>query len=183
MASDSEKSAKSSGVKGFIVASFGVSILGLLFGFFIATSLLQVDEAKTEAKVETVSEDTPADAGHGTDKKAADDGEGGTAEEEEPKGPFTVVRLQPVVTNLSGSEDIWVRFEGSMLFDSKSEENPDLLATKLAQHVLAYLRTLKLTDLQGNGAVNAIVEDLNEIATTVTAGQAQGILVSGLVFE
>ena len=70
-----------------------------------------------------------------------------------------------------------------MLFDSKSEENSALLAERLSQHVLSYLRTLKLEDLHGNGAVNAISEDLNEITSTLSGGHAHGVLITSLVFE
>ena len=70
-----------------------------------------------------------------------------------------------------------------MLFGKEKVEKRDLVVAKISQHILAYLKTLKLSDLQGNGAVNAIAQDLNEIATTVSEGQAQGVLISGLVFE
>ena len=100
-----------------------------------------------------------------------------------PPGPFEVVPLPPIVTNLAEPSKVWVRLEGSLLFDTKSEAKPDVLAVKLSQHIMAYLNTLKLADVQGTGAMHAISQDLNEIVTTLSDGQVQGILLSGLVFE
>jgi hypothetical protein len=45
------------------------------------------------------------------------------------------------------------------------------------------LNTLKLSDMQGAGAVHGVSQDLDEIVTTLSDGQVQGLLLSGLVFE
>jgi Flagellar basal body-associated protein FliL len=179
MATQTDNSPQSGGLKKFIFASVGVSALGLMFGFFVAAAMLPTDVAAPQEKAEVAVEKSTEDGAHETTERSDAD----AAPDEAPHGPVSVLKLEPIVTNLSDTADVWVRLEASMLFDGEAVENKEVLAAKLSQHVLAYLRTLKLTDLQGNGAVNAIVQDLNEITSTVSDGQAQGILISGLVFE
>jgi flagellar protein FliL len=179
MATQKETSPQSGGLKKFVFASIGVSLIGLLLGFFIAAILIPVNLVASDSKVDT-SVVKPAEVGApetGEKSGAADKVEGTSPEN------YDVVRIEPIITNLSDSTEVWVRLEGSMLFGKEKVEKRDLLAAKISQHVLAYLKTLKLSDLQGNGAVNAISQDLNEIATTVSEGQSQGLLISGLVFE
>ncbi len=178
MATKEKENPKKGGIKQVLIASVGVSMLGFLGGFFIAATLLVSDEVPIATKVETVVELPPEAEGHSPDKVA-------DAKEIDVKSlaEFSVVPMQPVVTNLADSSKVWVRLESSVLINTKSEPKPDLLAVKLSQHVLAYLRTLKLSNMQGAGAIQAITQDLNEIVTTVSEGQAQGLLISGLVFE
>ena len=182
MAIQNDTAAQSGGAKKFILASVGVSLLGLLAGYSIAAVLLHPGKQLAAGNSDAVSESPVLENAHGpVDEKAADASENEI--EAVARGPFRAVPLQPIVTNLSDSKEVWVRLEASMLFDSKSEADSELLAHKLSQHVLAYLRTLKLTDVQGVDAMNAITQDLNEIASTVSDGQAQGVLISSLVFE
>ena len=182
MATQSEKNLPSGGLKSLIFASVGVILLGLLLGFFGSPIVLQANLPKPEAQDGT-SPEKPAEAdAHGVAKETPEAADAGETKEVS-HGPPSIVRMQPIVTNLSDTTDVWVRLEGSLLFDSKIEENPDIMAARLSQYVLAYLRSLKLSDLQGQGAVNAIVQDLNEITSSMSEGKVHGILISGLVFE
>jgi flagellar protein FliL len=179
MATQKETSPQSGGLQKFVFASIGVSLIGLLFGFFIAAILIPVNLVASDSKVDT-SVVKPAEVGAPETEETS-----GAADKVEGTSPenYDVVRIEPIITNLSDSTEVWVRLEGSMLFGKEMVEERDLLVAKISQHVLAYLKTLKLSDLQGNGAVNAISQDLDEIATTVSEGQSQGVLISGLVFE
>lgn len=165
-----------------VFASVGVSLLGLLLGFSLAAIFLSVDVGTTESKHETK-------AGSSTGKSEHALGAGSVAEEplvspeEKPIGEYGVVPLQPIVTNLADSTDVWVRLEASVLIDKKSEKSAELLSARLSQNILAYMRTLKTSDIQGAGALQAISQDLNEVVTTVSGGEARGVLISGLVFE
>jgi Flagellar basal body-associated protein FliL len=181
MATQQDTKPRQDGLKKFILASVGVSLMGLILGFFIAIALFPADTPAPVEKVGSLVEKPVDEGGHRTSQEEAV--AIGSVADEVPHGPVSIVKLEPIVTNLSDTADVWVRLEASMLFDGEAVENKDVLAAKLSQHVLAYLRTLKLTDLQGSGAVNAIVQDLNEITTTISDGQAQGVLISGLVFE
>jgi flagellar protein FliL len=174
MATQKTEPAPKGGIMHLLMASVGVSILGLAAGFFGGAALLAKDAPLENAQKQTVS---PAVAGEGSQVANAADGE------KQSPAEYNIVPLQPIITNLADSASVWVRLEGSVLIDKKSDVKQDVLALKLSQHVLAYLRTLKLTDVQGVGALPAISQDLDEIVQTLSDGQAHGVLISGLVFE
>lgn len=169
------------GLKKFILASVGVSLMGLVLGFLIGIALVSIETPPPNEKVGSLVE-KPSDEG-GLETSEHGPAAVGSVVDEATHKPVSIVKLEPIVTNLSDTADVWVRLEASMLFHGETAENKEVLAAKLSQHVLAYLRTLKLKDLQGNGAVNAIVQDMNEITKTISEGEAQGVLISGLVFE
>ncbi len=171
MATQKTEAAPKGGLKHLLVASVGVSVLGLAAGFFGGAALLTKDTSPEQAQMQTAA---PGEGAH--DAKSVD------AEKAVPV-EYNIVPLQPIITNLADSSSVWVRLEGSVLINKKSDVKQDILALKLSQHVLAYLRTLKLTDVQGVGALPAISQDLDEIVQTLSDGQAQGVLISGLVFE
>jgi Flagellar basal body-associated protein FliL len=182
MATHDKRQPKSGGLMHIVFASVGVSLLGLLIGFSIAAILLSLDVGTTDPKHGTKAESPTGKKEHSLAAGSGVD-EPSVSSEEKPIGEYGVVPLQPIVTNLADSTDIWVRLEASALINKKSEESAELLAARLSQNILAYMRTLKISDIQGAGALQAISQDLNEVVTTVSGGQAQGVLISGLVFE
>jgi flagellar protein FliL len=174
MAKSDTAPAQSGGVKHLLLASIGVSVLGLGAGFLMAAALLTADQIAVPQNHD--SKTVKAESESGREEASA-------SEVEKPPADFEIVPIKPIVTNLLEPSSVWVRLEGNLLMHKEGELKPDILAVKLSQHILAYLRTLKITDVQGVGALHAISQDLNEIVTTVSKGQAQGVLISGLVFE
>ena len=57
--------------------------------------------------------------------------------------------LAPVVTNLAAPSDVWVRVEGSLVFEGKSLPHGEELAGQIAGDMLAFLRTQTLQQIQG----------------------------------
>jgi hypothetical protein len=49
--------------------------------------------------------------------------------------------------------------------------------------MVAYVKTLKLTDIQGPVGFLALNSDLNEIVRNATDGQARSVLLSGFIVE
>ena len=182
MATQEKPQPKTGGLKHILLASVGVSLLGTLFGFLIAAVLLSVDVASTALKHQTKAGNPAAKDEHSPSAATAAEGPS-VLPEEKPIGAYGVVPMQPIVTNLADSTDVWVRLEASVLIDKESQESAELLSARLSQNILAYMRTLKMSDIQGSGAMQAISQDLNEVVATVSSGQARGILISGLVFE
>ncbi len=164
----------SGGPKQLLFSIVGVSIIGLLFGFFAAAVLLKTNDSVAKTK-----DKNPATVNAAllmNNSEALPDDAKTSLE-------YDIVALQPVITNLAESTSVWIRLEGNLLMVKDGDAKPDELALKLAQSILAYLRTLKLTDLQGAGSLHAISQDLNEIVATASKGQVGGLLISGLVFE
>jgi flagellar protein FliL len=97
--------------------------------------------------------------------------------------PSSVYDLPPIVTNLSQPRDTWIRLEGSIVFDPKTLPHPEAAAAKLADDILAYLRTLTLKELEGPIGLESLRQDLTERAVTRTAGKAREFVVRTLVVQ
>jgi hypothetical protein len=182
MATQKDGTGKSGGLKAFVLAAVGTCLLGLPVGFFLSDVIAPFKlEQSYLKKIKTAERaEEGQKAGNAETSEAT---ESADATENVPQGPFEVVQLPPIITNIEDPAKVWVRLEGNLLFDPKGKVSSAVLTAKLAQHVLAYLKTLRLTDLQGAGAIHALSQDLDEIVKTLSDGQVQGVLISGLVLE
>jgi flagellar FliL protein len=97
--------------------------------------------------------------------------------------PSTVVDLPPIVTNLGAPQDIWVRLEGSIIFDPKTLPHPEAVAGEISDDILAYLRTVSLHQLEGPIGLENIRQDLNERAATRSGGQVRALVIKTLVVQ
>ncbi|WP_246728272.1 flagellar basal body-associated FliL family protein [Microvirga terricola] len=98
-------------------------------------------------------------------------------------GDMAIKGLAPVVTNLSGSAETWIRLESSIVFTNGSMQNPDVMAAEIRQDVLAYLRTLTLPQIEGASGLHHLREDLNERAQMRSKGLVRELIVETLVVQ
>ena len=91
-----------------------------------------------------------------------------------------VVYLEPITTNLAGPTGTWVRLELAVVFDGKSDV---LVAQTIQQDVLAYLRTVKIHQVEGPSGFQHLRSDLEERAKLRSGGKVTGILFRTLLFE
>jgi hypothetical protein len=180
MATQKDGTEETGGLKKLILAIVGTCFLGIPCGFFLAA---YVSPSAPEEPASTLTAaDENSDVGQNTKEAGAAAEDADTAENKF-KGPFEIVQMPPIITNIAEPPKVWVRLEGNLLFDKKSEADKPVLTAKLSQHILAYLNTLKLTDIQGAGAIYAVSQDLDEIVRSLSDGEVQGVLLSGLVLE
>jgi flagellar FliL protein len=99
------------------------------------------------------------------------------------RAPSSIYDLPPIVTNLGQPQDTWIRLEGSIVFDPKALPHPEATAAKLAEDILAYLRTLTLKELEGPIGLESLRQDLTERAATRTAGKASEFVIRTLVVQ
>ena len=97
--------------------------------------------------------------------------------------PSTVYDLAPIVTNLAAPQDIWVRLEGSIIFDPNSLPHPEAVAGQVGEDILAYLRTTSLKQIEGPVGLQAIRDDLNERAQTRSSGKVREFVIRTLVVQ
>lgn len=93
-----------------------------------------------------------------------------------------VKALPAIVANLSSPKNAWVRMEASIIIKGK-EEGVDVLAAKIAQDTLAYLKTLSLSDIEGASGLAYLRGDLNERATIRSEGRVLEFVIGSLVVE
>ncbi len=94
-----------------------------------------------------------------------------------------VRELPAVVTNLAQPEEARVRMQVAMVFPKKDVENANLLAAKINDDIVAFLKTLTVAELQGPSGLQALREDLNERAAVRSDGKVREIIIEALVVQ
>ncbi len=194
MVKDSETPAKS----GFISVALGLAIVAAIgFGSGVgsrvmfdepisATAEPTKNRAQTEKKVDT-SKSANAGAAVGEHNSDGVKHELETSDAFEPAegvlSELTVTPIEPVLTNLSEPKNVWIRLEGSILSKKDSIVPSKVLAAQAGQQVMAYLRTIKLPQIEGSSGLQHINEDLNEVMRTFSKGEVRQFLISGFIVE
>lgn len=113
---------------------------------------------------------------HGKDKPKKDDG-----------GPTHVGELTPnilvidtITTNLAAPTDMWARLEVALVFDGAPDA---MMAEAIHQDFLAYLRTVKIHQIEGASGFQHLKSDLVERARIRSGGRVGQVLVRTLLFE
>jgi flagellar FliL protein len=91
--------------------------------------------------------------------------------------------LPPIVTNLSVPQDTWIRLEASLLFDEKTTPHPEALGAQISDDILAFLRTLTLSQIQGIAGLQNLRQDLNERVAIRSNGAVKEIVIRTLVLQ
>jgi flagellar protein FliL len=97
--------------------------------------------------------------------------------------PSTIFDLPPIVANLGSPQEVWVRLEGSIIFDPKTLPHPEAIAGQIGDDILAYLRTVSLRQLEGPIGLEDIRQDLNERAAIRSGGKTRALIIRTLVVQ
>lgn len=100
---------------------------------------------------------------------------------ETPVVPANIVDLAPITTNLAVPETVWVRLELSLVFDQPLQD--PTLADAIQQDILAYIRTVKLMQVQGASGYQHLKSDILERAGIRSNGLVKDILIRTMLFE
>lgn len=101
--------------------------------------------------------------------------------ESSPPTVANIVNLAPITTNLAVPETIWIRLELSLVFDQPPQD--PLLADAIQQDILAYVRTVKLMQVQGASGYQHLKSDLIERAGIRSKGLVKDVLIRTMLFE
>lgn len=103
------------------------------------------------------------------------------------KQPFTdginLKSLSPIVTNLAGPKGTWVRLEAAIVVVSDGGKEDSVLAGKITEDIVAYLRTVPMEQIEGANGFQNLREDLNERARVRSGGRVREIVIQSLVVE
>ena len=91
-----------------------------------------------------------------------------------------MVPLAPITTNLAAPDNIWVRLELSLVLDAPQ---PAELAERIHQDLLAFVRTLKMHQIEGASGFRHLKADLEERAAIRSDGHVKEVLIRTLLFE
>ena len=123
----------------------------------------------------------PADAPKPPGEAAA-----GATEGEKKFAPLVeigMIELPPVVTNLAAPPDVWVRVEGSILFEGKTLPHGEAMAGQIGADILAFMRTQTLQQIQGVAGLQHLRQDLNERVATRSDGHVREFVIKSLVVQ
>ena len=101
-------------------------------------------------------------------------------EKGDPNSGDLLVALAPITTNLASPSTVWVRMDASIVLD---EPQPADMAEAVHQDLLAYLRTLKLHQIEGASGYQHLKADLQERAAIRSEGHVKDVLIRTLLFE
>ncbi|RWM30759.1 flagellar basal body-associated FliL family protein [Mesorhizobium sp.] len=108
----------------------------------------------------------------GSPEKAAEAGK-------PPAGP-TLVQLAPITTNIASPGEVWIRLEASVLYDAPQ---PPEMAEQIHQDLLAFVRTLKMHQIEGASGYQHLKADLDERAALRSGGHAKQVLIRTMLLE
>ncbi|GGB60100.1 flagellar protein [Roseibium aquae] len=93
-------------------------------------------------------------------------------------------KLDPIVTNLSAPADAFVRIQASVVFSEAVEPTQmDVLSSRIEEDIIAFLRTLTITHLEGGVALQHLREDLNERARIRSEGHVEELILESMVIQ
>jgi flagellar FliL protein len=98
-------------------------------------------------------------------------------------GPTHLKALAPIVTNLAEPHDTWIRLEASIIFDDEAIAADEVLAGQISEDILAYLRTVTLSQIEGPSGMQHLREDLVERARIRSEGRVKELVIQTLVVQ
>ena len=122
-------------------------------------------------------------AGAPSSVPAAPENEGKIAEPaaaQQPGTGLTLVALAPITTNIASPADTWIRMEVSVVYDAPQ---PPAMTEDIHQDLLAFVRTLKMHQVEGASGYQHLKADIEERASIRSQGHAKQVLIRTLLLE
>jgi flagellar protein FliL len=98
-------------------------------------------------------------------------------------GTSAVKELAPIVTNLSSPDGAFVRLQTAIVYDRSQSQQIDVVAAKIGDDILAFVKTLTVAQLQGASGLQHLREDLNERAALRSDGRVRELMIEMLVVQ
>lgn len=97
--------------------------------------------------------------------------------------PATIRSLPAIVTNLAGPQNAWVRMEASIVLAGEPASGDDLLATKIAEDIVVFLRTVSLSEIEGASGFEHLRADLSDRVRVRSDGRARELVIHTFLIE
>lgn len=124
----------------------------------------------------------PAPPAPSTQVGAADKQDKPAAAPEHPAAA-NLLELPPIITNLAAPSDTWIRLEVSIVFDPREVPHPEVVGGEIAGDLLAYLRTVSVTQLEGPIGLQNLRQDLSERVAIRSTGKVSELVIRTLVVQ
>lgn len=94
-----------------------------------------------------------------------------------------IVALPAIITNLAGEKPAWCRIESSVMFEGGPPDDASALVARMAEDMLAYLRTLTVHEITGASAFQNLRDDLTERIRIRGGDKVRELIITSLVLE
>ncbi len=93
-----------------------------------------------------------------------------------------VKKLPPIVTNLAEPAETWARIEATIVF---ADVLPDtnMYTVQISEDILAFLRTVKLSQIEGPSNFQHLREDLKDRVAIRSGGEVSELIIESLVVQ
>jgi flagellar FliL protein len=93
-----------------------------------------------------------------------------------------VKKLPPIVTNLAEPAEMWARLEATVVF---ADVLPDtnMYTVQISEDVVAFLRTVKLSQIEGPSNFQHLREDLKDRVAIRSGGEVSELIIESLVVQ
>jgi len=98
-------------------------------------------------------------------------------------GKLNLKMLSPIITNLGGPPGTWVRLEAAIVTDKENVKEEAVLAGKIAEDIVAFLRTVPLAHIEGANGFQHLREDINDRARIRSEGKVREVIIQSLIVE
>jgi flagellar FliL protein len=93
-----------------------------------------------------------------------------------------VIPLASIVTNLAEPKNAWIRIEASLVTEGQIEGESSL-SGKVAEDVVAFLKTVPLAEVEGAGGFEHLREDLNDRVRVRGGSKVRELVIHGVIIE
>ena len=91
--------------------------------------------------------------------------------------------LTPIVASLASPERTWIRLEAALVMEGDQSPEAKLLAAEIGEDIVAFLRTVPLSQVQGASGFQHLREDLNDRVRVRSGGKVRDLLIQALIIE
>jgi flagellar protein FliL len=147
-------------------------------GFMSAPAVAEGEA--THGPAEGAAEHAAAPAGKDVHGAPAADGHGESKDGEAPSLMGSSLLLEPIVTNIASPQDVWVRLEMALVAEGPLEEK---IIQTVREDLFAYVRTLRLSQLEGPSGFISLKADLLDRAKIRSEDKVSAVLIKTLLFE
>lgn len=91
--------------------------------------------------------------------------------------------LPAITANLAQPKTTWIRLEASLVVKKDLGSESDVLASKIAQDIVGFLRTVTMDQISGPSGFQHLREDLNDRVRVRSEGKASELIIQSLILE
>jgi len=91
--------------------------------------------------------------------------------------------LAPIVASLASPERTWIRLEAALVMEGDQSAEAKMLAAQITEDIVAFLRTVPLTQIQGASGFQHLREDLNDRVRVRSGGKVRDLVIQALIIE